>query len=355
MAWIFDTSASFVKGLRQSPVQGKMLVRGSSSLVATVFGVVPVWGYGTFNASSSYGSLSFNDIWPACYQTLTEVWADTVGTATQITNWQPYWDVSKTQTSSGHYGGVTTVTSTSYTSTTFTANYTNGSGSGVYTATVSNPQTVTGSNWATLTAQATALLANQALPASGSAIYSLGGGGIVSYLVAPKSVAPGYVVIGLQSAFQPAALSGVPLRFDTQGDAQSLADTGNTFTDFWPALATILGANGGYGIGARATSPPGIPFSPPYNSNNCGACVSAKTAWQMLGMTSNYSGGSNQNRYPVYALWSQSISNSWVAGTPAFATGITSPFVFPLNAFYTFDPTMISGGSGILAFSPVSQ
>lgn len=149
----------------QSPAWVRARRLGIPSNYDCVTALIPVWGYGTFDNTSTFNTLVFKEVWPFVYERLIENWVQTDGTnITKITLISKFVDLFSTSTTSGSgtisYGGTN---SQSASGTIFTVDYfcANHIDTGVYTASVDeqfNPVPMSGDNWISRTAEAQAML-----------------------------------------------------------------------------------------------------------------------------------------------------------------------------------------------------
>ena len=359
----------------RSPCQARTRQAGALSLFSIVLARIPLWGFGTFNStmtftgemfktsqakSSPQPPFTYNSVWPAVYNTLTETWTETHGGSQTITTqYSQYADIVSTvnTTTSGPFVGDGTITAVSVTSSLVTINYTftlylNPANplqgtifTGVYTGqlsgTILNPAGLgpfnpgdTAYGWAALTTAANSLLAGVPIPAiTGNSQW---------VTVDPISTAPGYRLSTniYNSAtlwdYVGAAANGFPTSpsgCQTQFMPKSILD--------WPVPSPDTQPTGAY--------------------VNQGACLSLKSTWNLNGagwgnpavdpgINNPPPAGLAQvmNDHATLYVQKLDLTNFQSPGTVIPAKTFPNPIPWPKTM--TFSPTDVTANTGAGTF-----
>ena len=367
-----------------------------NAMFQIVYGVVPVCGFGKFTTGSKFNSLSwwapfsrggadytglvFDEQWPNVFTTLTETmtvgnmtstrvitYSQTITNPGLVTYTEPdfpdpnhLFDVNGFQSPSNANQTI------SPDSTSLTIHWTEGTAPNVvdykYTAVLSNPLNGV-ANWAAFTAEANALLADFPFPAWNDPTYEMASGfnGLAGqcagWFIFPSSTGP--LVADL-----PPNISGEWFTL-VMAAANGMAARISCYypPDFW-------GYASGTGMYSYSPDTPvanaWVQDSPDPGSiastiilQNCGACVCAKSQWQLLGLAENYPALPGVTYNHLAGVYAQAMTLAqppyFARNYPKYGTG------FSAGQQRTFTPSdvvaalgVIGGGAtyGILGFRP---
>lgn len=325
---------AFMRGSGQSFMRSPGQARGMSitnaeSLYSVLVAAAPLCGFGTLSGYSTGGGLpglfvTFNEVWPFVYKTLTETWIQSDGNNYYRT--QAFDDYNTTAAVSTHSDGsgasVDSVISATVTSASAVITYWANSShtvTGTYTATLSSGP-ITASDWAAYATRAQDILDAVPLrPISDAACFST---------IATKTDATtlNTNTVTLPTAYLLAASAyGYPCRLLTGSMDQLI-----------PIAASILEAK------YSTTAPT---FAP-----NLGAVVSVKSQWLLTGVAPSAVYPNTNDHKNIYA---QSFSPSTVAlSSVSAATSISPNPVVPrvVKNFYPSDIAANGMTYGVLGF-----
>lgn len=325
------TNLTFQKSTCAAFIRSTCQARNRTSPSASIFSIVlarqPLIGFGTFDGSSTYGSLVYADKWPNVYNHLIETWVDSSGTYTQTTAYSQYWDIFQTTTGSPPPHSIS-CTFSGITDTLISGNYTWSFGVGTYSAQLGgtllddsaigpfdpNDPSI---GWAAL-----AGLANNILSLVTPAAFTTGHQWI---LLLPKSTSPGYI----QASFDTGPFADLLLASAFGYPTRSGSITSQLTL---PAIQSIMD------------------YLQPYNAvgivPNSGACLCSKSIWKINGLAWSYSiSPPNYINNDHMNIYLQPVSDSFLGGAIA-APGTLGgqPFSNPLGqgSIITFLPTDVT-------------
>jgi len=374
-----------------------------------IYGAVPVCGFGTFKAGSTWNSyfyftsngqpgLVFNDVWPDVYLTLTESLVDvyvitasdppwyfpgtSTATSTRSATYSQNSDqffTSTTTDPNGFFGngydpgsGRTLVSSTvSAAGTVFTMIWTkvitNSSGQQIgtetvtYTATVSN-QLLAASAWGNWAIQSAALVADYPFPSfTDTTAYqpyplswpSHGPGASGAWQIFPTAAAPGYIEgFGFSGAYGAGnSISGGqwgtgPIVAAAYGIGCRVAGTGTVPGNSVPTGAMVP-VTGAY---VQDEPSPGS-IAGTAIVGNAGFVVSIASRWMLLGAAVSFPVLTDNNTTHRQGLWCQEMSLATGSGAPSF--GSYCPLSRPppgigLSTFWPADASNALASAGFI-------
>jgi hypothetical protein len=335
----------------RSGCQNRIRFAPDTTRLAVYLAFVPIWGFGQFNASSTYGSLIYDDTWPVVYDTLTEVWTETNpfggGTRTTTSVYAPYLDApfSTSTVTTGVFFGPGSILSFTAGLTSCSATYGGGLVSGTYTATLTG---LYSTSWEDATLAAEALLSNLSLPTDQWSI-SIGAPTANMKYVVPIQASPGYQILDYGSGgsayikpgtFFTAAARGLPVRLAIVTGTNFPPNFTSSTDIFALQLTAATICSDHYGL------PPGGSYSSGFYPNS-GGCICVKAAWQINGNGASFGrpSGTSVNQTE---LWMQTYDSSGGGSYGASAQYALNPFVLSdtgsyeyLNPFSTQIPELL--------------
>jgi len=387
MSFVLQRSAG---GAHVRSLGGAKNLPYGNAMYQIIYGVVPVCGFGKFTAASNFNSLSwwapiiigganysglvFDEQWPNVFLTLTETL--TVGGASSsriinytqnVDNWKSisggdyiytygpytYPDPNGLFDQNSFVAPSTAQTTLSPDGTSFTQQWTGGAGLCTYTAVLSN-RLDAASLWATWTAQATALLADFPFPDWNDPTLEIApfgstlAGMCAGWKILPYAASPGW---GGDDTAGPATV-------DLSGEWGTLvlaAANGMAARISVADPSSFQGYASGTGMYAYS---PDTPVANAWEQDspdpgaiatttilqNCGAVVSAKSQWNLLGLAPNYPALPGVAYNHLAGVWAQPMV---LAQPPYFQRNYSKHIAsFPARSTRTFAPADVIAALG---------